>query len=321
MTAPLEHRLSDVGTGQERHDHQVKNHLVRILEATSLPDQAGCLSMEIHVKLDDPQKPEFASWYSYKDFARRVCRERRYVWAPEVQAFLDTVLATIRNRDLKISEGTIMFRAQRGIGDREDEGETGISAFGPSRMKPLMDRAREGRANPLGIPILYLASEEETAICEVRPWIGSNISVAQFKIARDIRVINLSSGHGYSPFNVMTLDELVGDETPSREKKNKAVWIDIDNAFSSPITLSDDTADYVPTQILTELFCENGYEGIIYRSHFGKVGHNIALFSVEDAKIINAAPYVVTEMKIEFEEIGNRWFSEREYESIPLDSE
>ena len=44
-------------------------------------------------------------------------------------------------------------------------------------MKPLERIALEGRTNPKGIPYLYLSSKKETAMSEVRPWIGGYISL------------------------------------------------------------------------------------------------------------------------------------------------
>ena len=229
------------------------------------------------MQVDDPKRPEFASWRSYENFARRVRQKRRYVWEPEVTAFLDTILATVRNRARKISKGSILYRAQQGIEYHEDDDGVDILAYGGERMKPLSGRAREGRANSAGIPILYLASSEQTAISEVRPWIGSEQSVAQFKVVRDVKVIDLSPGHGQTSFQHLFYSELLGEKPVSQEKKEEAVWIDVDNAFSRPITRSEETAEYVPTQILSELFCESGYEGLVYRSQFGESGYNIAL--------------------------------------------
>ncbi len=199
------------------------------------------------MEFDDPRKPRFASWRSYAEFAHRVQHSRRFVWDFAIQAFLDTVLATVADRDVKISKDTILFRAQRGTELAphldEDGEEIGMDVvgFGAERMKPLASRAREGRANPAGIAVLYLASQEQTAISEIRPWVGSNVSIAQFKVLRDVRAINLSLGHGQTSVAEMMFSELSGDRTPAAEKIEKAIWIDIDNAFSRPITLSDDS--------------------------------------------------------------------------------
>ena len=271
--------------------------------------------------LDDPTKPEFVSVVSYGKFAKRVRRGRRFVWGKEVQAFLDTVRETLKDRDEPISKGTVFFRAQQDVEYREDVDEngnewpTGPYAFGAERMKPLEDRAKEGRANPAGIPVLYLATTEQTAISEVRPWIGSEISVAQFKVLRDLKALDLSRGHGEFWIGHLTHEQMSDPAKIDAKAKEKAVWIEIDNAFSRPVRRSDDSADYAPTQILAELFQDAGYDAIVYRSQFGEMGYNIALFNVEDAKPITAVPCRVTKINIEFDEIGDRWFSKEHYGS------
>src|SRR5262245_35788734 len=100
------------------------------------------------MNLDDPTRPELASWRSYYAFARRVRHTRRYVWDDHVQAFLDTVLATLKNRDEKIRQGTLLYRAQRGVqyetvmGDDGNEIGEETRGFGPKRMIPRTDRAK-----------------------------------------------------------------------------------------------------------------------------------------------------------------------------------
>ena len=92
------------------------------------------------MKVDDPKEPEFASWRSYLKFARRVRQTRRYVWQIEVQAFLDTVRATLKDRDVKIPVGTIFYRAQEGIDYESVVGDDGnvigeeAHGFGAVRM-------------------------------------------------------------------------------------------------------------------------------------------------------------------------------------------
>ena len=267
---------------------------------------------------DDPTVPEFASWRSYQQFERLVKHGRRYVWGKEIRSFLDTVLATSKNRERRIAEGTVLYRAQEGVlhepivdQDGHDIGEVEPFGFDGERMKPRANRATEGRANPPGIPVLYLATRDQTAISEVRPWIGSEISLAHFVIRRDLRALDLSLGHGQPAFAHMTFAQLAGEEAVDAVTKEKAVWIDIDNAFSRPVTRSDDTADYVPTQILAELFAEARYDAIFYRSQFGREGHNIAVFNVEDADIVSCEPFHVTAVDIKAEPIGNRWFAKQ----------
>lgn len=135
------------------------------------------------------------------------------------------------------------------------------------------------------------------------------LSVAQFKILRRLKALDLSRGHGKSSFSEIGFRHLFNEEPVDAAQKEKAVWIDIDNAFSRPITLSDDAADYVPTQILAELFRDAGYDAIVYKSQFGEKGFNIVLFNPDDADAINCGPYEVTALKVDYREAGNRWFS------------
>jgi hypothetical protein len=195
----------------------------------------------------------------------------------------------------------------------EDGNELGEEpvCFGPKRMKPRVNQAVEGRANPAGIPVLYLGTTVQTAVSEVRPWVGASVSVAHFKILRPLKALDLTRGHGKSSFNAIGFRHLFGEEPADAGRKEQAVWIDIDNAFSRPVTLSDDSADYVPTQILAELFRDAGYDAIIYKSQFGEKGYNIVLFDPEDAEATGGAPYEVTSIEVTVKQAGNGWFASK----------
>ena len=235
-----------------------------------------------------------------------------------IEAFLETVMRTRQGRDAEIPERTILWRAQLGVDYVPLNGENG-EQFGEQpmgyagvRMNPVAAYAREGRANSSGIPVLYLASTEQTAISEVRPWLGSEMSVAQFRVTRELNAIDLTQGHGKASWGGLTLRQISGQEEPNAQAKEEAVWIDIDNAFSRPVTLSDDKENYVATRILAELFREAGYDAIVYRSQFGQEeieGYNVAIFELDDAAILNCAPYRVESINVNYEEFGNRWFA------------
>jgi hypothetical protein len=263
-------------------------------------------------------RPEFAHWDSYSRFARYVNTVNRYILSEEQRTFLDTVLETIKGRDGELKEGYVFYRAQLGIDlcDRTDSDGNWIGediwGFGASRMKPLTDRAREGRANSSGIPVLYVGTTVKTAISEVRPWIGADVSVAVCKLLRPLRTLDLSLGHGQSSLSGAILRHVLGGREPTALEKEKAVWIEIDNAFSTPVTQSDDRADYAPTQILAELFRSVGYDAIAYKSHFGdndkQLGYNIAIFDLSAVEIVSCAPYQVKAIQIESEQVGNAWY-------------
>src|SRR5690349_13213580 len=106
---------------------------------------------------------EFASFRSYQLFAESVRTKWRYVrdLDREQSTFLETLLETSASRIDQIKSGSTLWRAQLGPDsnpsyDSEDEQPAPLDV---QRMKPLPTRAPEGRANPKGIPCLYLSTE------------------------------------------------------------------------------------------------------------------------------------------------------------------
>ena len=252
---------------------------------------------------------EFRSCNSYRNFARRVRRETRFNRSSEDDDFLRVVIQTSASRIRPLAAGFGLWRAQRGHDCRPicQDGQLidYISAPYPTaRMKPLQGRATEGRANPKGIPVLYLSTQRETAMSEVRPWLGSFVTCAHFKTLRALRIIDLSVHHGRSP--KLYLRE------PDAPQRERSVWTQIDQAFSEPTTTADDAADYVPTQVIAELFKNEGCDGIAYKSAFGDNGYNVALFDPAAAELTNCTLYEVKSLDFVFEQADNT-----EYRSVP----
>lgn len=217
---------------------------------------------------------------------------------PEDDNFTAAVLATSRGKIEEVSAGQTIWRAQIGYALRELGDDHVAVAFCATRMKPPADwliegRAPEGRINPKGIPFLYAATEERIAIAEVRPSRGALVSVAHLRTNRDIRLINCTNDEE-------EMRNIIYFKDPEGEERTRAVWRDIDRAFSEPVAASDDRADYAATQLIAELFRKNGFDGIAYRSAFGR-GHNIALFDLNSADV-TAAPQLmeVTDLSLSY---------------------
>lgn len=254
--------------------------------------------------------PEFRSWNNYSEFAQSAKLKNRYIRDSSAEEFLNTVLATSKKRERKILKGNYMWRAQLGhhwepIGVDEDHIDEELCPLPPERMKPLPNIATEGRANPKGIPYLYLSTEMETAMAEVRPWIGSLISVGQFMIMRDLIVIDCSAHKRDFTFYFTE---------PDPETRERAVWSHIDNAFSIPISPTDHTAEYIPTQIIAELFKNNGADGIIYRSSLGN-GLNVVLFDLAVAELVTCSLYEARKLSFDFKETANPYFVKKHYDN------
>lgn len=112
--------------------------------------------------------------------------------------FLDEVLDTDRLRELlghlpADDMPATWYRAR--ILDREDPFPIGEMGAPPAR------KAIHGRANPAGIPYLYLGSLPATAAAEVRPHTGEVACVADFTVALPLNAVDLRNPRGLvSPF-------------------------------------------------------------------------------------------------------------------------
>jgi RES domain-containing protein len=252
----------------------------------------------------------FPSVHSYSRFAHAVRRRWRFSRDPEQVDFLAKLLATSETRRTLLPAGSLVFRAQLGCdwpsSDEEETRDPGPRPFQPERMKPLRDRAAEGRVNPRGIPCLYTATRAETAAAEVRPWMGAYVSVAQMKILRDLVLVNCTSDDRRT---MIYLSE------PSPTEREIAVWRDIDRAFAQPVDRDEYSADYAPTQVIAELFREHGLDGIAYRSSLGE-GHNIALFDLDAAAVINFTVHEVRGIRFDVPEAGNRCYVSEHYPEL-----
>ena len=251
---------------------------------------------------------EFSTYRAFKNFQQHVLRESRYILDDVSQSFLRVVLETSPSRQRTAQEGCVFWRAQLGHGwqmHKQDDVEYEIpSPYSKDRMRPTSHSAAEGRANPKGIPFLYLATDKETAMAEVRPSVGNYISVGQFKTLKPLSLIDCSVGHesGISLYF----------EEPGAAERENAVWNDIDRAFSEPLTIGDITAEYAPTQILSELFRREGYDGVAYKSHLGS-GHNLVLFDLDAADLINCFLFRVKTITFDFDEAANPYFVQKYY--------
>lgn len=246
---------------------------------------------------------EFQSWRDFWEFRRSIIRERRHIRTRQVENFIDTVRLTSEKRLVDIKVNSIWSRAQLGNDYREvgsDDAAIEIEcAFKRDRMKPIADKAGDGRVNSRGIPCLYLASQEKTAIAETRPWVGAFVSVAQFRITKNLKIVDCSVGYNKSP---IFLDE------PNSEDRTDAVWATIDKAFAEPVGPNDNALSYVPTQILAELFKAEGYDGIGYKSSCCSTGFNLALFDCDSANLVNCGLKKISAIELSYKDADQTYF-------------
>jgi RES domain-containing protein len=124
--------------------------------------------------------------------------------------------------------------------------------------------------NPMGIPYLYVALEEATAIAEKRPWVGARLSVARVTPQRPLRVVNLN----YRDVKPSDMQVQTGDR-----RDHEAFLPVMAQTLATPQHPNDELA-YIPTQYFAEKFKRQGLDGIIYFSVLHEPGSNLVLFDV-----------------------------------------
>lgn len=242
---------------------------------------------------------------SFSDFEWALKQQPRGVG---IERFLEAVVATVKHRRKILRKGARLWRAQRGyILKREEDVGTEIpDAFMPQRMRPLRDKAPEGRVNRQDQPCLYLAEKKDTAMAEVRPWIGAYVTLAVFEVVRDCALVDCSED------KLTTLDLLMKEGEPTDEQREQAVWGDIAASLSTPLTRDDTLEEYWTTQCLAERFKAVGYDGIAYKSALGK-GRNFALFNLDTAHPINGTLFKTEAVEYKFEQANNTYYIPKYY--------
>jgi hypothetical protein len=245
----------------------------------------------------------FKSGFAYIHYSESVRYKYRFAHTDSVTDFIQSLVETSAQRVRDIPKNFPMWRAQLGNGLRDrkiDHPDLTVIVeepipFSAERMKPRRNAAHEGRANPKGIPCLYVATDKETAMSEVRPWIGAAVSLGKFESTRALRMVDLSVGHDFK----LTADHLLGDL--STQEIEEGIWAQVDKAFSTPVTDDLGTAEYAPTQVIAEAFRREGFDGLIYRSALSG-GFNMALFDMESAELKKCWLYCVDQIAFTFSE-------------------
>jgi RES domain-containing protein len=202
-------------------------------------------------------------WDSFSDYLKT---NRRFtIKRDDVLHFADFLPELLSGIEVKVNSGDKYYRARLGTGE-ETEPFPKEKMGAPPPEKTLTG----GRANPPGIPFLYLSDEEKTAIAEVRPWKGATVSIATFTTKKDINLVDLTPKFYIDdPFSY-------GDKLEYVIKDN-SILRRLAKELSKPINPGKISIEYVPTQYVTEIIRNFEYDGMIYPSALGK-GKNIVLF-------------------------------------------
>ncbi len=237
-------------------------------------------------------------WYAFKD---AVFYENRFFVKHKL---LDILSEYMSKNILEIEVGKIYYRARiiddSTINDHMiykcygvPEGERlNIKYLGEANpfkgltkeasfIPPKEVKVSAGRANPKYVKYLYVAESPTTSMFEVRPFIFDAVNIAKIQANEPLKIANIAVDLNLSSNKDVTMAiHIMGI---------------IQGAFSQPTNNSD---DYIPTQIIAEYIKNLGYDGIRFNSSLHSGGVNLTIFNYEKCEAISSQDFRIENIKL-----------------------
>lgn len=199
------------------------------------------------------------------------------------------------NPEIVLEENSLLYRC-RIVTNKNEVGKEknfyGYNAQGS--FVPPPKATRDMRANYRYIPYLYCANNPYISLVEVRPPLGSLVSVATIKVQKPIRL----------------LDFTVWQKPSQMTEAKKNLFLDLSMLYSSPVTNTDDVLDYIPTQYIAEYAKSIGYDGIAFSSSLvpeinerHPERFNIVIFNYNKCAVQKSNLFSVCGVEIECEQV------------------
>jgi hypothetical protein len=169
------------------------------------------------------------------------------------------------NTQFVLNNGVELYRARL-------HHQSGLSVYEPKDMAcPSKEFASGGRANPAGIPFLYLSDNVETVLYEVRASYLDELSIGTFQLKPEFDSIKLVDFTEDTPlFQPSIINQTI---------KSKLLRQKISTDLSKPMRRYDSELEYIPTQFICEFIkVFTGALGIRFNSSLHPKGNNVVLF-------------------------------------------
>lgn len=169
------------------------------------------------------------------------------------------------NTQFELSQTNTLYRARI----HHSGGQEPFPAI--EMLSPPPKIATGGRANPPGIPYLYLSDDIDTVLYEVRASYLDELSVGVFKLK-----------DGIGPMKIVDFIENTPIFQPNRVNvtiKSRLLRNIISTDLSKPMRRYDTELEYIPTQFICEYIkIFTGASGIRFRSSVHPAGNNFVIF-------------------------------------------
>lgn len=198
-----------------------------------------------------------------------------------------------RDLNIKIKKKSAFYRSRIGNEIKEitdeilsTENKIKVPFQNNQISQPPAGIATEGRANRQGLSFLYLATDERTSICEVRPNPGDYVSTGKFVSKEDLLLINLS--------DIDLLKFYKSTETLNLF----FLFRDLANDLSKPVSQNEKNT-YLITQFLSDIIRKLNYDGLIFSSSLS-TGENLVIFNGENFDYIKDSSILTKIQKINY---------------------
>lgn len=249
-----------------------------ILREVISHDESIRFSIDDKVRYIDSIKEQVDSWDRLK---KQVKEETRFF------ADVDDLRANnILEINEPLKEGHVLYRA-RIIPENCDK-------LAPKEMGcPQKEKTPAGRANPLGIPYLYLCDDIETTYYEVRAVYLDRLAIGSFVVQRQLSIVNFH--YDINLYIAYSDDEKTLEEVVVRKKIIDAISTDL----SRPLRRYDSEIEYIPTQLICE-YCKRiiNADGISFESSLRKGHTNYVIFDQRDAKCTKVDVHEIQKIEI-----------------------
>lgn len=212
---------------------------------------------------EDADREEY--WYENRfrlqwgEFCAKVQYERRFFKTKELldELFGDPATFESEKNDpvYMLEAGQKIFRARLldGAFTYDVLKSNPASELGP----PPRARTYAGRMNVEYIPAFYGAFSEETAVAEIRPGIGEEVAIGEFRLQ-----------HGAKVFDFTSFSRTTGDYSHKNYAHTRYDFIkQMEDEISKRVLPFDKQREYIATQIVAEYLREYfDCDAVIYRS-------------------------------------------------------
>ncbi len=201
------------------------------------------------------------NWYN---FSEGIKHKRRFFddeAKKQLMGIIGTPDDTKKLPSIELGPGTkidTVYRARKAVSeDKAREIQLNLSTgLGP----PPRTKSIAGRMNPTGIAVFYGALSEDTAIAEVRPFVGSLVVVGCFQITQQLRLLDLSQiGTGITG-SIFHADY-------KKQAGRQSFLQSFHTLIARPIQPHEEQLEYLPTQAVAEYVANVlKFDGILYAS-------------------------------------------------------